>query len=449
MIKMNTMKELKSFLLLWISQAVSALGTAMTEYALIVWTYRQQGTALSITLLTLCSFAPTILFRFVAGAIADRWNKKRIMLAADLLAACGTFSVCLLYAFSALRVWHLYLINILLSFMNAFQEPAAFVATSLLVPKEHYARASGLQGFSSAAVSILAPALSAALLSFGGLKVVLICDLCSFSVAFIVLLLFIRIPIIERTEKQQREPLGKACAEGFRFLRSQAVLLRLILFMTCVNFLAKMSNDGLLSPFVLARTGDDQRILGLVQSFVALGVMAGSLIVTWMKPVKNRLKLIGISTALVFSGNILQGLSRHPAVWCAAAFGAYAMAAVMNAHMTVFMRDQVPLELQGRVFSAESTLKNCAIPLGLFLGGLLADDVFEPLMMADSPLQGWLVPFFGEGMGAGIAAQFFVMGVLGIILCLTYLFRERLKNDKNDINGSGSHPAAAGRKRFG
>ncbi len=430
------MKGLKSFLLLWSSQAVSALGTAMTEYALIVWVYRQQGTALSVTLLTLCAFAPTILFRFVAGAIADRWNKKRIMLAADLLAACGTLSVYLLYAFSALRVWHLYLINLLLSFMNAFQEPAAFVATSLLVPKEQYARASGLQGFSGAAVSILAPALGAALLSFGGLKVVLICDLCSFLVAFIVLLLFIRIPIIEGSEKQKGEPFRKTCSEGFRFLRSQTVLLRLILLMTCVNFLAKMSNDGLLSPFVLARTGDDQRILGLVQSFVALGVMAGSLIMTWMKPVKNKPKLIGISTALVFSGNLLQGLSRHPAVWCAAAFGSYAMAAVMNAHMTVFMRDQVPLEMQGRVFSAESTLKNCAIPLGLFLGGLLADHVFEPFMTTDSPLQGWLVPFFGEGPGAGIAVQFFVMGVLGILLCLAYLCRERLIYGQNDIDGS-------------
>ena len=91
--KKNIIKELRSFLLLWSSQTVSSLGTAMTEYALIVWIYRQAGTASSTTLLTLCSFAPTILFRFAAGAIADRWDKKRIMLLADLFAACGTFSI--------------------------------------------------------------------------------------------------------------------------------------------------------------------------------------------------------------------------------------------------------------------------------------------------------------------------------------------------------------------
>ena len=417
----NMIKELRRFLLLWSSQAVSSLGTAMTEYALIVWIYRQAGTASSTTLLTLCSFAPTILFRFAAGAAADRWDKKRIMLFADLFAACGTFSIYLLYSFSALRIWHLYLINVLLSFMNAFQEPAAFVATSLLVPEEHYTRAGGLQGISGAAVSILAPALGAGVLAFGGLKVVLICDLCSFFIAFIVLLLFIRIPKAEAAEKEQKEPFRKTCTEGFRFLRSHTVMLHLILFMTGVNFLAKMSNDGLISPFVLARTGNNQQVLGAVQSCAALGVMAGSLIVTWMKPVKNKLKLIGISTAFVFSGNIFQGLSQHPVIWCAAALGSYAMAAIMNTHMTVFMREQVPLEMQGRVFSAESTLKNCAIPLGLFLGGLMADHVFEPFMKSDSALQRQLIPFFGSSAGAGIALQFIIAGVLGILLCLVYL----------------------------
>ena len=428
--KKQNIKELKSFLLLWSSQAVSSLGTAMTEYALIVWTYRQEGTALSVTLLTLCSFAPTILFRFAAGAIADRWDKKRVMLFADLFAACGTLGVYLLYAFSALRVWHLYLINVLLSFMNAFQEPAAFVATSLLVPKEQYARAGGLQGFSGAAVSILAPALGAGLLAFAGMKAVLICDLCSFFAAFAVLLFFIRIPKAGGYEKGRQEPFRKTCVEGFRFLRNHTAMLRLILFMTCVNFLAKMSNDGLLSPFVLARTGDDQQALGAVQSFVSLGVLAGSLAVTWMKPVKNKPKLIGVSTAFVFSGNIFQSLSRHPAVWCAAAFASYAMAAVMNAHMTVFMREQIPLELQGRVFSAESTLKNCAIPLGLFLGGFLADRVFEPFMTSPSPLQRRLIPLFGAGKGGGLAVQFFIMGILGIMLCLAYL------KSSNDSPGS-------------
>lgn len=425
----HLLRELKSYLLLWSTQAVSALGTAMTEYALTVWVYEQEGTASSIALLTLCSFAPTILLRFIAGAAADRWDQKRIMLFADVFAAFGTLSICLLHASSALRIWQLYIIHILLSIMNAFQEPAAFAAASRLVKKEHYARIGGLQGFSGAAVAIAAPSLGAAVLAFGGLTAVLICDLCSFAAAFLVLLFFIRIPANEKARAARTEPFHQTCMEGFRFLRSHTVLLRLILFMACVNLLAKIGSDGMLAPFVLSRTGDDQQALGLVQSCISLGVMTGSVLVAWMKPVQNRLRLIVITTAIVFSGSIIQSLSALPWVWCAAAFGTYAVAAVMNVHLTAYLREQVPPDMQGRVFSAESTLKNGFIPLGLFAGGLLADHVFEPFMAADSPLQKLLVPLFGAGKGSGLALQFFIAGSLGILLCLTHLrkaaFRKR------------------------
>ena len=190
----SSFRQLRGFLLLWGSQAVSELGTAMTDYALIIWVYGQKGTASSVTTLTLCAFLPTIFFRFLAGSFVDRWNKKHVMLFADLAAACGTLAVFALHSMTALRIWHLYLINFLLSFMNAFQAPASFVATSLLVPKEHYARAGGLQGFSGSAVAILAPALGSLLLAFGGLEAVLFCDLASFAVAFFVLLFLVRIP---------------------------------------------------------------------------------------------------------------------------------------------------------------------------------------------------------------------------------------------------------------
>ena len=416
----NTFSALRGFLLLWGSQTVSELGTAMTDYALVIWVYGQKGTASSVTLLTICAFLPTILFRFIAGTLVDRWDKKRVMLVSDAVAALGTALVWALYATNALRIGHLYLITALLSLMNAFQVPASFVATSLLVPREHYARAGGLQGFSGAAIAILAPALGSALLAFGGMRVVLMIDLASFFVAFLVLSLGIRIPRIE-PEGEKDEPLMKSCLGGLRYLREHRALLRITLFLAIVNFLAKLSNDGMISPFVLGRTGNDPRALGMVQSAVALGLLAGSLLVTVAKPAKHKTRVIFVTCAIVFSGNIVQSLSVRPAVWCAAAFAAYMMAAVMNANLATLLREKVPPGIQGRVFSAKDTLQNGTIPLGLFLGGVLADRVFEPLMASDSPVQRALSRLFGSGSGAGIAVMFFAVGVLGVILCLTRL----------------------------
>lgn len=418
--KMNIIRELKPFLLLWSSQAVSDLGTAMTDYALIIWAYGQTGKASSVTLMTLCAFMPTILFRFIAGTFADRWNKKRIMLVCDTLAALGTATVLVLYALSSLAVWHLYLINLLLSFMNAFQAPAAFVATSLLTPKEHYSRVGALQGLSGSVIAILAPALGSALLAFGGLKLVLACDLASFAVAFVILLRFIRIPEAA-SAPEDREPFRQSLSGGIRFLKAHRLLLRLALFLAAVNFFAKLGNDGMLSPFVLARTGNDQRILGLAQSAVAAGLLAGSLLMTALKPAKKKTRLIFVSCAVVFSGNIVQGLTTRPWLWCAAGFYAYLAAVVMNVNLTTVMREQVPIELQGRVFSAKDTLQNGTIPLGLLLGGVLADRVFEPLMAGDAPLAQALAPLFGKGPGAGIAVMFFCVGLIGIALSLAQL----------------------------
>lgn len=428
--KHTILKELRSFLLLWSSQTVSELGTAMTNYALMIWVYGQKGTASSLTLLTLCSFLPTIFFRFVAGTVADRWDKKRIMLLADLAAACGSLAILVLYAFSALRIWHLYLINVLLSLMNAFQVPASFVATSLLVPREHYTRVSGLQGVSGSVVSILAPALGSCVLAFGGMTTVLICDLASFAVAFSVLLFLIKIPKLEQQAKKGREPLLKSCLDGVRYLRDHEALLCLTLFLAVINFLAKLGNDGMLSPFVLARTGNDQQILGMVQSAVAAGLLAGSLAMTLMKPARDKAKLVFLSCAFVFSGNVVQSLTRLPWVWSAAAFATYVMAVIMNANLTTLLREKVPPEMQGRVFSTKDTLQNGTIPLGLFLGGVLADHVFEPLMAEDSPLAKLLSPVFGAGSGSGIAVIFFCVGVLGIVVSLLQL-RKGIYKDLN------------------
>ncbi len=411
--KTKNISNLIPFLMLWSSQSISSLGTAMTNYALAIWVYSQNGDASSMTTLTLCSFLPTILFRFLAGALADRWNKKHIMLLADLAAACGTLAVLALYSASALMVVHLYVINILLSLMNAFQVPAAYVATSLLVPQEHYTRVGGLQSMSGAAVSILSPVLGALVLTWGGLTAVLLIDLLTFAVAFGTLLC-IRIPKIE-AEQAARESVWQSCLSGLRYLRRHPIILRMILYIAAVNFLAKLGPDGLMSVFILARTDGNQTILGFVESAVALGLLTGGMIVTAMKPVQNRVRTVFAMCALIFLAGIGLVLCRTGLGWCAMAFLQYLFAAVMNVHWVTLMRTSVPLAMQGRVFSARDTLQNCTIPLGLYLGGRLADAFFEPLMQSRTAL----FPLFGNGRGAGIALQFLLVSLTGLVLTLS------------------------------
>jgi len=264
--KLNSLAKLKSFVILWSSQSLSSLGSAMTAYALIVRTYRQQGTALSVSLLAFCTYLPSTVLSFAAGTLADRWDKKKVMLLGDLTAAAGTAALLLLYTGGALRIWHIYVVNVLISCMNAFQNPASCVAVSLLVPKEHYVRASGIQSFASSLISVLSPALATAVLSLAGMNAVFCIDLATFAAAFFSLLFFIKIPAASKDEQEQKEPLFKSCLQGIAFLREHSPLLKLILYMSLINFLAYTSGYGILPAMVLSRSGGNETLLGMVSS---------------------------------------------------------------------------------------------------------------------------------------------------------------------------------------
>ena len=378
--------------------------------------------------MTLCSFLPTILLRFIAGAVAGRCDKKQVKLLADFVAACGTMTILLMHSASALKITHLDVINFLMSCMNAFQVPAAYVATSLLVPEEYYSRADGLQAAGNAAVSILSPALGGMLLLWNGMQAVLLIDLATFAIAFAALL-FIRIPRIEQSAKAAGESLFQNCLTGFRFLNAHRRILRLILFIAAVNFLPKLGADGLMSVFILSRTNGNQTALGMVQSAVAMGILAGGMLAAAAKQKADSVKTVFVMCSLIFSVGLVMAVSRSVAGWSATAVLQYLFAAVMNVHWNTVMRSAVPIQMQGRVFSTRDTLQNCTIPLGIYLGGILADHIFEPLMTNDSAVRQALSVVFGAGNGAGIAVQFFLTSASGLMLSIVCMYRKQFRDE--------------------
>lgn len=201
---MKSFYELRFFLILWLTQAFSSLGSAMTNFALVLWLYQDSGSALKTAMLTVCSYAPYVLLSIFAGVISDRWNKKAVMLVCDSVAAAGTLVIVLLLQLHLLAVWHLYLLNACNGLMNAVQSPASDVATTLLTPKKYYQKTSGLRSFSNSLVSMLTPVLATAFFAFGGLKAVIAFDLSTFAVAFLVLLLWISIPEVPHTTGANR-----------------------------------------------------------------------------------------------------------------------------------------------------------------------------------------------------------------------------------------------------
>lgn len=414
----NDMKALKSFLILWLTQSFSALGSSMTSFALIVWSYQQQGSALKTALLTVCSYAPYVLVSIFAGAISDRWKKKNIMLICDAFAALCTVALALLLRMDRLEILHLYVINVLNGLMNTFQQPASDVTITLLTPKTHYQLASSLRSLSNSLCNMLAPALATALLALTGIQTVILFDLLTFTVAFVSLLLFIPIPEIEQKENDRKSVLGMA-GSGLRYLRQNRGILHLILFLAAINFSASVYNAAF-PAMLLSRSGGGEVVLGVVNSVTGAAMIAGSLLAAvWPEP-KSRVRVICNTLLLSMSTeNFFLAFGRSMPVWCLGALFGWIAIPLMNANLDVVFRKRIPIEMQGRVYSARNTLQFFTIPIGYMAGGFLVDHVFEPFMAAQAE-ESVFAALFGNGKGSGAAFLFALLWIVGLTTCLIF-----------------------------
>lgn len=414
--KFNTLKELKQFIILWSTQSLSQLGSAMTNFALVIWLYQSSGSALTTALLTVCSYAPYVLMSIFAGAISDKWNKKTVMLICDSFAALCTMAVLILFKTGSLAAWHLYVLNALNGLMNTVQQPASDVASTIITPEKHYQKTGGMRSFSNSLVTILTPVFATALVAFAGVECVILFDLATFFVAFLTLLFLVKIPEVKK-ERENRESLLKLAKSGLVYLKDNQGILWLILFLAAINLIASVY-DAALPAMMLSLA--DEKVLGLVNTCAGIATLLGSAIVTFLPQPKNRVKVICNSLLISMSTeNFLLAFGKTPLIWCIGAVLGWITIPLMSANMDMILRTKIPVEMQGRVYSARNTLQFFTIPLGYLLGGALVDNVFEPFM-ARVPKDSLPAVIFGCQRGSGAAFLFFVIGLSGVAVCLIF-----------------------------
>ena len=223
-----TLKSMQIFLIVWAGQFVSLLGSRMTRFALIIWAYQQTGDATTLALLGFFSYLPIVLVSPIAGVWVDRLDRRLVMILADSGSALSTAGLLILYATGNLQIWHLYLAEGLSGFFDAFQSPAYIAASSLLVPKAHYGRASGLRSLATNGADVIAPAFAGLLLGLIGIQGVMVLDVITFFAALGTLLV-VRFPPPPRhpeTEAMVPEALSES---GIPFTGCPAKALRLAL----------------------------------------------------------------------------------------------------------------------------------------------------------------------------------------------------------------------------
>lgn len=418
----NTMK---TFSLIWFGQLVSLLGTSMTRFALLIWAYQQTQNATTLALLGFFSFLPYVLLSPVAGVWVDRWDRRKVMIAADLCAGLMTVWMLSLYSSGALQIWHLYVGEALTGMFEAFQIPAYAAATTMLVPQKQVARANGMRALAMSAGQVIAPFLGGALLHVIDIDGVMLVDVVTFSIA-VGILLVVKIPRPKPSTEGStaRGSMRHEVRFGFAYILARPGLVGLLLVYAGINLFAALTYFGVMPAMILARSGGDKLALATVQGALGLAGVVGGLAVSIFGLPKRRVHAIFLGGAISFLlGDFLFAVGRDVGVWTAAALIASFFVPFIIAAERSIWQMKVPPDVQGRVLAVREMCKVAPMPLGYLAAGPLADLVFEPAMSAEGSLAGafgWLV---GTGPGAGMALMFVCTSVLGMAMCLSgYLF---------------------------
>ncbi len=303
-------RSFKKYIILWLSQGISGLGSSMTGFALVLWAYGQSHSAMSVSLMSFCNYVPYVFLSLFVGGFIDRHKKKTIMLVSDSIAAAGSLAVLVFLLMGSLEVWNIYAINAVVGITNAFQQPASAVATGRLVPKEKISNVSGMNSFSNNLIVVFSPMLAAFLFAAGGLPLILLIDLASFAFAFCVLLFCITIPE-QAQDKAYSSPFA-GIAQGFDFLKKEKGILYIMLTMALINFCSRLTYENILSPMILARSSGDSAALGIVNACMGAGGIAGGIFVSVKKESRYKTAAIYVSAALSFLfGDLMMAVGKN------------------------------------------------------------------------------------------------------------------------------------------
>jgi MFS family permease len=329
------------------------------------------------------------------------------------------------------------------STFSAFQWPAYSAATTLLVPKAQYGRASGMVQLGEAVAQIAAPVLAGFLMGFIGIHGVILVDVATFLFALVTLLL-VRVPRPETTPEGTagKGSLLHEAAFGWTYIRVRPGLLGLLLFFAATNFATGMVGV-LFTPLVLSFSTVD--VLGLLMSIGGLGILAGSLTMSaWGGP---RRRILGILGANLLMGAVLFAAGVPPRAWVlgAAAFLYFFSTPVTNGCSQAIWLSKTAPDVQGRVFATRRMIAWASLPLAYVTAGPLADRVFEPLLAEGGQLAGSVGRVIGVGAGRGIGLMFIVLGGMILLTVVAAYLHPRVRNVETELPdfAAAGPPAAA------
>jgi DHA3 family macrolide efflux protein-like MFS transporter len=407
---------MRRFVLIWLGQVISMVGSGITAFAISIWVYQKTSSVTLFALTAFLKYLPGVLASPLAGWVADRRDRRTIMILADSGAAFSTLLVAWALWRGEPALWPIYVATAANALFDAFQSPAYAAALATWVPRERLVRASALVDLGGKMSALVAPPLAGFLLTSLGLAGILLLDVITCILA-VITLLAVRLPAMERSvptvqgEAADGKPLA-GMLDSLRYVARRPGL-RGLLVLTGVNLLLIAVNATLSIPILLAFTSSG--VVGMLALlFGVSGLLGGAAIAAWGGPPRPIDGVLGAHLG-VGLGLILFGLRPNLALMALAGVWLSFLLPIRDSLSAAIWRMRVPQRMQGRVFGLLQAVSASAFGLTYLALGPLADRVLEPLLVPGGLLATSVGRVIGVGSGRGLALCVVLAGLFTLV----------------------------------
>lgn len=403
----NPQKAFGKFMLLWSGQLISAVGSGLTAFGLGVYLYQQTGQASAMAMVTLLAFMPSLLLSPVAGVLADRYDRRLLMMLGDSLSATGLIYILICLLSGEAQLWQICLGVTVSSVFSSLLDPAYKATVTDLLTEEQYTRASGFVQVAGSAKYLISPALAGYLLLVSDVKLLLVIDICTFFVT-VASTLAVRRGLPSKLS-EQRGSFTRELKEGWSAVSASRGVLMLVMMTSvmtfCLGFIETLS-----MPMILAFA--DSAALGTLETVIALGMLVSSIIIGLLPLKKNFVKILAVS---LFCGGLCMGvfgLRENVLLLGVSGFLFFAALPFANTSLDYLLRTNISNAVQGRAWSLIGLVSQLGFIAAYMLSGVLADRVFTPLLTDGGLLAGSVGRITGTGSGRGIGLLIIIAGLL-------------------------------------
>ena len=410
---------MKNFYKLWLGELISNIGSGMTAFALSVYIYEKTGSVSYVSLITLLSFMPSIILSPIGGLLADRYDRRLLMIIGDLFSGLG-----LVYILWSIQAGEKSIVPIFIgitfsSIFTSLLEPSYRATLTDILDEENYAKASGLIQAAGSAKYLISPVIAGMILSVADIRVILLLDILTFITTCLMIFL-VRKSMNSEMQNYKKDSF-KGLLEGLFIIKENRGVYSLVIIMFFVCFFMGFIQI-LIRPMILALSS--VKTAGMMESLCAVGLLIGSLWIGIAGIKKNYSKILAV--ACFFCGIFMSmtGVNENLTIIGISTFLFFSTLPFMNSCADVLVRVSVPNELQGRVWGLISLITQMGTVAAYIISGVMADYVFEPMFNKNGILVENIGMIIGTGKGRGIGFMLILSG-MGMLIMAIVIWKNR------------------------